>query len=97
MLVSSPNVRYSSIDRTRLACSGVTVLLMVIFNSLISIIGPCYALDGCLHIPITGTIAYALDELAYLSYFSIFPLGAVLGRREFRKVIRDQKPAASRG
>ncbi|HVF48379.1 MAG TPA: hypothetical protein VNA17_12520 [Pyrinomonadaceae bacterium] len=69
-----------------LACLAVTVLLVSLLNSLIDSVAGCYESDTCLQTPILATIAYTLDAVKHVVYFAIFPLGAVFGRRDFRKL-----------
>lgn len=68
------------------ACFAATVLLMLVFTTLINSTADCYQLNTCQQTPILGTIAYILDACRQLSYFAIFPIGTVFGRRDFRKL-----------
>lgn len=69
-----------------LACLAVTVLLVSLLNSLIDSVAGCYVMGNCSQTPILATIAYALDAVKHVAYFALFPLGAVFGRRDFRKL-----------
>jgi hypothetical protein len=73
-----------------IACLAVTVLLVLILNSLIGLTGDCYRQGNCQRTPILGTIAFAIDAVKTAVYFAIFPLGAILGRKEFRKAFKNR-------
>jgi len=63
----------------------------MIFNTLVTGFAPCYLAGGCAKMPITETIATILDTIRYFCYFAIFPLGAVLRKRDFRKLTGSKK------
>jgi len=69
-----------------IACLVVTGVCLMIMNSIITIFAPCYLSGGCPKMPITETIATALDAFRYILYFAIFPLGTIIRRRDFRKL-----------
>ena len=69
-----------------IACLVVTGVCLMIMNSIISIFAPCYVSSGCPKMPMTETIATALDAVRYILYFGIFPLATIIRRRDFRKL-----------
>ena len=73
-----------------IACFAVTAILALIFHTLILTIAECYYGNGCDQTPTLGTIAFSLDALSQLLYFAIFPLGTIMGRRDFRKVFANR-------
>jgi hypothetical protein len=73
-----------------IACFAGTILLVLILNSLSGLTTDCYQKGNCQQTPILGTIAFAIDALKTVAYFAIFPLGAVLGRRDFRKTFKSR-------
>jgi len=58
----------------------------MILNTLIAAFAPCYLVGGCAKMPLTETIATIMDALRYFCYFAIFPAGAILRKRDFRKL-----------
>lgn len=69
-----------------IACLAVTAVCLMILNTIITAFAPCYVAGGCAKMPITETIATILDTIRYFCYFAVFPLGAVLRKRDFRKL-----------
>ncbi|MEQ1643005.1 MAG: hypothetical protein ABL959_06130 [Pyrinomonadaceae bacterium] len=74
-----------------IACLAVTAVCLMILNTIITAFAPCYLGGGCAKMPITETIATILDTIRYFCYFAIFPLGAVLRKRDFRKLTASKK------
>lgn len=72
------------------ACFAATVLLMLTFTTIINFFAECYQLNGCNQEPLTDTIAVILDACRHLAYFAIFPIGTILGRRDFRKTFHNR-------
>lgn len=63
----------------------------MIMNSVLALFAPCYLSGGCPKMPMTETIAAALDAIRYILYFAIFPLGAIVRRRDFRKLTSSRR------
>jgi len=74
-----------------IACLAATGLCLMIFNSIIGLFAPCYLAGSCTKMPMTETIATLLDAIKYILYFGIFPLGAILRKRDFRKLTGSRK------
>ncbi len=68
-----------------LACFAATVLVLLVLNSAILAVAPCYQTNTCSQTPVLATVAYGLDAIKHVAYFAFFPLGTILGRRDFRK------------
>ncbi len=74
-----------------IACLAVTAVCLMILNTLITAIAPCYVAGSCVKVPLTETLATVLDTIRYFCYFAVFPLGAVLRKRDFRKLTASKK------
>jgi len=74
-----------------IACLAVTAVCLMILNTLIAGIAPCYLVGNCVKAPLTETLATMLDTVRYFCYFAVFPLGAVLRKRDFRKLTGSKK------
>lgn len=73
-----------------LACFAVTVLLVIILNTVVTATADCYRTGDCSRTPVLGTIAYFFDALKIFFYFAVFPAGMLFGRRDFRKVFKNR-------
>lgn len=73
-----------------LACFVVTVLLVIVLNTLVAATADCYQTADCSRTPILGTIAFGFDALKTVAYFAVFPVGTIFGRRDFRKLFKNR-------
>ncbi|HQZ97538.1 MAG TPA: hypothetical protein PLP21_14545 [Pyrinomonadaceae bacterium] len=73
-----------------IGCFAVTVLLVIVLNTIVTATADCYHTGDCSRTPILGTIAYCFDALKIFCYFAVFPAGMLFGRRDFRKVFKNR-------
>lgn len=73
-----------------LICMLVTGLSVILFNTLIDLTTPCYFIDDCYSNPIVGTFAFISDVIGTMCFFAIFPLAAIVRRRDFRRLKKSR-------
>lgn len=74
-----------------IACLAATGLLLMILNSIIGLFAPCYLAGLCTKMPVTETVATLIDAVKYIFYFGIFPLAAIVRKRDFRKLTASKR------
>lgn len=68
----------------------VLVLLSVTINTLLGTVARCYLINGCPHDPIGSILGLALYILSYLVYFGVFPITALLLKRDFHNAFTEK-------